>query len=416
MCAGFWSTDAQAALAFSFPLYFIVLSCSVGLSQATASLVARALGGRKASLVRYYIGQLTALVLFVGLTIAVGGILIAKPLLAFLGSTPVQLDLALDYTLWIFIFAPLFHGVFVLSGILSAHGNTHTFRNALITASIINVVLDPMLMFGWFGLPVLGMHGIGIATVFAQALMIAWMLPATLRIPALHNFRWVYLTPRAKAQRVIISQAIPPTLNMGAINFGFIVNTFFLARIDTLAVAAYGIALRIEQMILLLTIGLNISLLSVAGQNFGARQFTRVQDSLKLATKYGLVIVGCGAVFMLIAGQGMVWLFNREAIIITYGYEYLITASILGPFYIIIHNSTAMMQAVGRPGMIGPIGALRLVVMPLILCWLFVIVLDLSTVGVWASLILANVSVAILIYFYTQRLLHSVAPATNPAF
>ena len=412
LCAGFWSTDAQAALAFSFPLFFIVIASAVGLSQATSGMVSRSIGAGKTMRAIYYVGQITATLAFVGVFLAIVGNLIDRPLMEFLGSTDAQLELGLDYTVWIFSFSVLFLAVMVLSGTLSAHGNTHTFRNCLITASILNLLLDPMLMFGWFGLPALGMHGIGLATIIAQAMMVVWMLPVALRQPSLRGMKLLHLTPRRRGQGHIMRQAMPPTLNMAAINFGFIVNTFYLARIDTLSVAAYGIALRIEQMVLLLTIGLNIGLLSVAGQNFGARNYNRVREVHRMATKYGLVIIGLGALFMLAAGRLMVSLFNREDLIIDYGYEYLVTAALIGPFYIVAHNSTAMLQAVGRPGMIGPIGAVRLIVLPMILCWLFVIQYEMGTRGVWLSLFLANVATTIFLYYYTRGVLRQVAPET----
>lgn len=411
LCAGFWSTDAQAALAFSFPLFFIVICCAVGLSQAASGLISRSLGAGKAMRARYYIGQLLVSVAFVGAFVAFAGNVIDRPLMSFIGAAGEQLELGLDYTVWIFSFSALFMLTMVLSGILSAHGNTHTFRNCLIAASLLNIFLDPALMFGWVGLPRLGMHGIAIATVIAQALMVCWMLPVAFRQRSLRGIKAVHLSPRRRAMRKIAGQATPPTLNMVAINFGFIVNTYYLALVDTTSVAAYGIALRIEQMVLLLTIGLNIGLLAVAGQNFGARKPARVREVHRLANRAGLVIVALGALFMLAAGRLMVWLFNREEAVIDYGYEYLVTASLIGPFYIVAHNATAMLQAVGRPAMIGPIGAARLIVMPLIFCWLFVIQLDYGTRGVWLSLFLANVIATVFLYFYTRRVLDRTAPA-----
>ena len=409
--AGFWSTDAQAALAFSFPLFFIVISCAVGLSQATSGLVARSLGSGKTMRSRYYVGQIMATLAFVGIFIAIAGNLIDRPLMQFLGSTDEQLELGLDYISWIFSFSVLFLMTMVLSGVLSAHGNTHTFRNCLVTASILNILLDPMLMFGWFGLPRLGMHGIAIATVISQLMMIGWMLPVALGQRSMKGLRFVHLSPRKRAMAHIFKQAMPPTLNMAAINFGFMVNTYYLAQIDTRSVAAYGIALRIEQLVLLLSIGLNIGLLAVAAQNFGAQKYDRVREVHRKANQYGFVIVVAGGAFLLLAGRLMMYLFNREDLIIDYGYEYLVTAAILGPFYIVAHNATAMLQAVGRPGMIGPIGAVRLIVMPMIFCWIFVIVLEYGTRGVWASLLIANITATIFVHYYTKFVLRKRAPA-----
>ena len=410
LVAGFISTDAQAALAFSFPLFFIQVALSIGLTQATTSMIARSYGGGKTSQARYYLGQITLSTAIIGVLVAVVGILLSRPMLLQLGITSAQLAYALDYLIIIFLGAPLLHFSHVMSGVLSAHGNTHTYRNALIAASLFNVVVDPALAFGWLGLPALGMKGIALATLLAQLMMVVWMGLVIKRMPIMEGMRLIHLSPRWGAQLRILGQSLPPSLNMLSINFGFVICTYYLARIDTLAVAAYGIALRIEQLILLLTIGLNIALLAVASQNYGAGKFERLYQVRKLAVRYGLVIVACGALVMVVLGHQLMWLFNREDVIISYGYEYLVAASIIGPIYIVAHADTASLQAIARPMMIGLFGVFRLVVLPSILCWVFVIHYDFGSKGVWASLVISNVLATLIIHWYVRRVLARMAP------
>lgn len=409
-CAGLLSTDAQAALAFSFPLFFISLSVAIGLTQGTTGLLARAKGAGKQRQSRYFLGQSFVLAGALGLGLAVAGNLAAASLLSFLGSTPVQQELGLGYIRWIYAFAPLMLLGFVFSGALSSNGNTHTYRNALVISSLANMVLDPALALGWFGLPALGMDGIGIATVLAFALQLAIMLPAVVRLPVLAGWKNSYLKPRRLGLLHCTRQAWPPATNMLAICFGFMINTYYIATIDTVAVAAYGIALRIEQMILLLTVGLNIALLSIAGQCYGAGDYARLNDVYRMALNAGLVLVAGGAVFLLLLGRTVIGLFNEEEQVIAYGYEYLVVAAILGPMYIYAHTATAMLQAVGRPTLIGVFGLVRLLALPLLLCWLLVTRLEMGTLGVWLSLLLANLVVTVALHIYTHSLLGRVAP------
>ena len=401
--AGKISTDALAALAFSFPLFFVIITFSVGLTQATSALIGRAKGANKMMRGKYYIGQVVVCIILVSLPIMIFGNYFARAFLNALGATPIQLELAHDYIVWLYSLTPLFIIPNVLSGILSSHGDTHTFRNALVTASILNLLFDPMLAFGWFGLPALGVEGIAIATIIAEIIIIAWMGIVAYRLTIIKDLRGKHFMPRKRGVIEVFLQAYPPTLNMVAINFGFVINTYYLASIDSIAVAAYGIALRIEQLVLLLTIGLNIGLLAIASQNFGAKKYERLIGTYKIANKYGLIITVIGGIFMVVLGQFMISLFNNEEIVIKYGYEYLITATLIGPFYIFAHNATAMLQAIAKPAMIGPFGAIRLIILPLLFCWLFVTIFEWGTVGVWTSLFIANASVTFLIYFYTKK-------------
>lgn len=382
----------------------------MGLSQASTGLVARSKGAGKPSHGRYYIGQLFTAAFILGLAVAALGIPLARPFLEFLGATAHQTELSVDYIYWLFGAGPLFMAVQICGGILTAHGNTVTYRNVLVTASVLNLLLDPMLAFGWFGLPALGMHGIAIATLLSQLMMLAWMGAVMLRLPMLRDLRAAHFVPRRRAQKQIVAQALPMSFSMFAINAGFVINTYFLASIENLAVAAYGIALRIEQLVLLLSIGLYTGLLTIAGQNFGARLYGRMHATLRLANICGLLLASAGAVILLAGGHFLVGLFNEDELIVKHGFEYLVVAAALGPVYVIKHHFSCMLQAIGRPAMVAVFGAVRLIALPLVLCPLFVLVLEMGTPGIWLSLFISNFTVTVFAVFYVSGMLRRHAP------
>lgn len=408
--AGQWSTDALAGLAFSFPLFFIVIACAVGLMQGCTGLLSRSHGRGKLREARYFFAQIMVLVVCFGVLLGCFGLVIMADLLKLLGSVGKQSQLAQEYLQWIYSFAPLMIGVFVLSGAFSAYGNTHTFRNALIASSLLNIVLDPMLMFGWFGLPKMGMNGIGLATVLAFWLQLSIMLPTLLRLPLMVGFHRRYLVPRWVGLKRCLAQSWPPAANMLGICGGFLINTYFIAQIDSLAVAAYGIALRIEQLVLLPSHGLSIALLSIAGQNFGAKFFDRLHGIYHATVKVGLLLAVIGAVLMVGGGRFLLGLFNEDMALIDYGYQYLLAATVLGPIYVYAHAANSLLQAVGFPKLIGVYGVLRLIVLPALLCPLFVWTFDMGTKGVWLSLVIANLLPTIALHLYARMLVGRVAP------
>lgn len=408
--AGFWSTDAQAALGFSFPLFYVILAFSVGLTRSGTGLVSRALGEKDQAGARHLAVQLLLSSVAAGLLVTAAGIPLAAPLAEFLGALDGQAEMTVEYITWIYAFAPLFIATMALSGVLSAHGNTRTYRNALGAGVLLNCALDPILMFGWLGLPALGLLGIAVATVLVQAVMFVWLLAVAVQSGALGKGWARLLVPSGRTQRAIAAQAAPPTLNMLSINFGFFVYTFYLGHLDAKAVAAFGIANRIDQLVQMLASGFSLALLAIAGQNFGARMFDRVRKTLALADKHALMVTMAGGVFLLAAGQGLVWLFNREEEIISYGYSYLVAAAFIGPVHALLHNCVSMLQAVGKPAMIVPLSVARMVVLPPLFCWLFVTVAGLGVNGVWLSLLLANLLVMVLARAYTTALLGKVAP------
>ena len=407
--AGLISTDAQAALAFSFPLFFIVLSCSVGLAQATTALIASALGAKRRIRARYFAGQAVILSIMMSIVIAVICLPTVDPMLNLLGASGDAFTFAADYSRVIFMGGATFLAAFTLHGMLNATGNTKAFRNSLIGATILNIFLDPAFIYGWFGLPALGVTGIALATVAAQCFSVAYLLFALRGTEIIRRFRILFLIPQPKILFRIISQATPPTANMLSIGAGFFIITFFLADLDSFAVPAYGIALRIEQLFLLLTIGLNIALLATASQNFGARRFDRVQTAYRSALRYGFIIAAIGGAAMVGAGDWLISLFNRDADVIRLGYGYLIAAAILGPFYIVMHMCGSMLQAIKRPAIIAAVGALRLVVAPLLLFWFFSRALALGVPGIWVGLILANAAATMMIWLRMKTLVRRAA-------
>ncbi len=415
--AGLLGTEAQGALAFSFVLFFVIIATGVGISHAAAGLVGRTLGQRKQRRARYYAAQFLVATAAGGLLLMVFGRTLLGPLLTFLGATGDEHALSLEYLVVIFDCSPILLATMALSGLLNAQGNTWSFRNALIAATVLNLALDPMLMFGWFGLPALGMYGIGLATVIAQALMVVWMLIVYMRTtPYLRGMKAIYLRPRPLALLAIFRQGLPQTLNMLGISAGFLVNTFFLARLGDTVIASYGIALRIEQLLLVLSIGINIGLLAIASQNFGATQYARVRAAVGLALRYGFAIALAGSAVMLTAGGFLLGLFNSDPEVGRIGYSYLITAAILAPAYVVIHTSSTFLQAIGKPAMIGPFGLLRLAVLPVIFNSILVTWLEYGVPGVWISLVSANYLVAAMLAAYSWRFLARLAgPGLRPA-
>ena len=408
--AGWIHTDAQAALAFSFPLYFIMLSCCVGLLQAITARTARALGAKRLSRACYVAGQSMIL----GVLVCVFIWLVLLPatgfLLRLLGAAGQTAIWANDYSSVIYIGSFAFVGAFVLNGILHATGDTRSFRNSIMAATALNVILDPALMFGWFGLPALGVSGIAWATVISQsgcALYLLWRLSRT---TLARRWRWVFLRPRGHLLTALAGHAATPTGRMLCINAGFFIITGILGHLDDKAVAAYGIALRLEQLFLLPTIGMEAAMLAYAGQNFGGMQPARVQMAYFYCLKQGWLLSAVGAGVLIILGGWMMSIFNNDAAVVQHGRHYLWMAAVAGPCYVLLNIAGSVFLAAARYGLLLTVNALRLIVVPLIFCWLLAIVLDWGAPGVWLGLLAGNFAAAIFMHLRCLPLLRESAP------
>lgn len=405
--AGYLGTQAQAALSFSFPLYFILLSCSVGLSQSLTARVAKAVGARRAARGCNFAVQGALLAVFAGAVLwaVLLGLSLLQPMLDLLGASGRARVMALEYILPIYYAAPVFLLLFVIGGVLQAVGDTKAYRNSVIGAALLNVGLDPLLMFGWFGLPALGVAGIGLATVISNALSAAYLLWVLSRTALAKRCRPFFFRPRAAKMQGLLADAITPTARMFAIGAGFFITTSFLGVLDSAAVAAYGIALRVEQLFLLPLIGMEMAMLAFAGQNFGAQKPARIREAARIIARAGFAFTFAGAVVLTLGGSLLMTAFNQDAEVINYGRYYLFVAAAAGPLYFLMNIGGAVLLAGRRPRPIFVASIIRLLILPPSLYWFFAMHLGMGVNGVWLGVWLAQILPALWLARQAWRLL-----------
>ncbi|MCF7926871.1 MAG: polysaccharide biosynthesis C-terminal domain-containing protein [Candidatus Izimaplasma sp.] len=168
--AGQISTNALAGLGFSFPIFFLIISLSSGLGNGTTALTAISLGEDDKEKFHSYAYNAVIMSLLFGILLPILAFLTVRPLFELAGATGEVLEIGYDYTTTVFMGATFFALNFIFRGILYAEGKTKPYRNVLISGFFLNLILDPLFTFGWFGLPKLGVSGIAYATILSQVM------------------------------------------------------------------------------------------------------------------------------------------------------------------------------------------------------------------------------------------------------
>ena len=401
--AGYISTSAQSALAFSFPLFFILLSCCVGISQALTAQAANAFGVAKYSRATYFVGQTVVLALVISVVIWSVLIPLTADIVSLLGATGEAHADAVHYSVIIYCGAPLFLMAFLLSGVLQAMGNTAAFRNSVILSVILNVFLDPLFMFGWLGVPAMGVAGVALATVVAQFCGVIYLLMVFAATTLGQRWRWVFLRPRWRWFWQLAKQATAMTGRMFCIGLGFFIVTGFWGRLDVVAVAAYGIAVRVEQLFLLPIIGFEVAMLAYAGQNLGAGKVRNVRAAYHLCLRYGFILTAVNGVVMIFGGYFFIAMFNDDPAVISYGWQYLFLAAVVAPFYLLASTTVAVLMAAKRVFMITALSVLRLVILPFLLLSLFVGILGYGANSILVGIFLSTAPVALWMHWLCMR-------------
>lgn len=406
--AGLISTQALAGLSLSFPVFFILLAIAGGIANGATALVANSIGGGDRAMATRYSAQALLLGAGMGLAIALLGPFVVPWLLHLLGASGGGLEAARAYMGMILAGAPFIVLQMVLNSPLQAQGDTRSHRNVLIAGCCLNAVLDPWFMLGGWGLPPMGVRGIALATVVVQMLGCLYLGRACLRTPLVANPKLVDFIPDPRALRELLKQGLPSSLNMMTVALGIFVITWYVARFGEVAVAAYGIATRVEQIILLPTIGLNISTLAIAGQNNGAGLWPRVREVWVFSTKIALLMMAAGGLLIWPLAEPLMRIFTLNPAVVEVGAAYLRVAALTFGAYVILYQTVNLLQGLRRPFYAIWLGLYRQILAPIAVFQVLAIWMDWREAGVWWGIFLVTWSAALFTAWYGAYVLAAV--------
>ena len=412
--AGQLSTESLAGMSLSFSVFFMLLAVTMGISTGLSALLSIAVGKRNEA----EIGHLTAsgvfLTVFVSIVVTLIGYVFSPVLLSLLGATGQTLHEGTSYLRMIYFGAVFFALNGALNALLSSRGITKPYRNFLIIGFLMNLVLDPLFIFGPFGLPRLGTMGVALATVIVQFTGNVYLFYKCHKLlgfkinQVIPSFREPFSRIRLSTIKEILSQGIPASLNLITIALGiYVINYFIYRHGDDAAIAGYGVAMRIEQIVLLPAIGLNTAALTIAGQNFGAGNMARVKSTYHESLKIGFLIMTVGMLLVYPLADRLIGLFNDDSNVVFEGARYLRIEFIAFNAYIVLNIGLSVLQAIKKPQFAVWIGVSRQLVLPFILFTLLGDVLGLGLVGIWWSIVitvwLGAAACAVIVNHYTRR-------------
>ena len=402
--AGKLSTDAQAGLAIGYQAFFILMALGFGLSSALSALVSNAKGSGETSQVRQYISQgLTFAVILTLLSMIVGWF-IGPTLIGIVSEPGAYRNAGLGYFGWLIFALPGFLIAYGGNGILQAHGDTLSMQRALMLAFVANIILNPLFMFGVPGyLTGMGFNGIAAATIISQTCVMLFILFRIFQLEAMQSLKLSEFLPSKDIFKQIFSQLLPAsTALMVMFISGFVVQ-FALKQFGGHAVAAYGVALRIEQILLLPVLGMTGALLPIAGQNFGAKEFERVRSALKYCWKAGFVMSIVAVPALLFGASFAMSLFTNDPDVIRAGSSYLRVDAFLFPIYMMLFSINSILQAFKKAIWTLYISIYRQGFGVAFFVWLFISIFNFDVQGVWLGIATAVSSGWILSFMIANK-------------
>ena len=346
--SGLISPEALSALSKSFPIYFIIVATSIGVTVGGTSLIGNSIGEKNEKNASYYFTHIIIYGLLISVFITFIGLYFSEKVFNLMGSTQEITNLGLQYTNIMFYGSFLFFLVVSLNSLLHAEGDTKTYRNVLILSFLLNIILNPILIFGFLFIPAMGMMGIGLSTIIAQLIAFLIILFKVLQNPRVKKITIEYFNVKFIFLKNIFFQSMPISI---AICGYAVAATFiftYVGQTSELAVAGYGAATRIEQVVLLPILGINTAIISIIAQNFGANNFDRVKETYFVSIKYGLILMVFSGILIYLTADIVPRFFSSNEVVLEYGRRYLKIAAFILPAYPIFFLSNGFFMGLKK--------------------------------------------------------------------
>ena len=364
------SESALAAIGQIFPIYFIIIALGVGLSIGTTSLIANSIGENNLKNSGKIFAQSFILSVIISILITIVGIYFSSSLISFINNDVETLELSLKYINIIF-FGSIF--IFLLMSInssLSAQGDTKSYRNILIFSFFLNIFLNPILISGkFFSYQIfspLGIEGIAYATIISQFIGIFYLFT---KLTKTQIYQYVKFTtiPNFIIIKNILSQGIPASIGMMMIAVGSYILIYFVGTFGVEAIAGYTSAGRYEQLFFLPLLGLSTATVTIVGQNFGAKQYSRVLETYNKGILVGVITLSLLGLIIFLTAEMAMNLFTDNLQVKKYGSDYLKISALMFPAFPFFFIGNATFQGLKRAIIVMYMAIMRFVLIPLIM-------------------------------------------------
>ncbi|PYE32079.1 putative MATE family efflux protein [Idiomarina fontislapidosi] len=402
-------TDPLAAVSFTFPITFTVVSLTIGLGIGTSAVIARKYGRDKPEEAQFDgFAALSVSALLVLMLSAIGYIFMDS-IFTLLQAQQRLLPLIREYmTLW-FAGSVMLVTPMVGNAVLRASGDTRTPSLIMASGGLANAIFDPILIFGWGPIPAMGIEGAALASViswFSGVILVFWLLSRKQLIRVRIETTRGLFREWLDAARAILKIGLPAAGANILTPLAMSVMTAIIASYGAAAVAAFGVGTRLESLASIIILALSMSLPPLISQNFGANRVDRVREAYGKALKavFAIQLVIYAAMAITAPWIAMAFAKEQEVARIVELFIYIMPIGYGFQGWIILSNSS--FNAIHKPMRALGLSVIRLFVFFVPLSYLGSLLADLH--GLFIGGVVANIITAAIAYLWFTRELRRV--------
>ncbi|MBR1773284.1 MAG: MATE family efflux transporter [Eubacterium sp.] len=396
------SEDALTAVTLAFPLQMMIISVGSGTGVGINALLSKALGEKKQKRANKAANN-GLLLTFISFIIFVAvGIFIAEP---FIRSQTDSANIADMGTVYLYTCCTLSIGVFfqmTFERLLQSTGRTHLSMISQITGAVINIIFDPIFIFGYFGIEGMGVVGAAYATVLGQCVAAVVGLILNVKFnPDIKISLKKMFKPSWKTIRRIYAVGVPSILMMAIGSIMSYCMNQILGIFSSTAVAVFGAYFKLQSFIFMPIFGLNNGLIPVLAYNYGAHSKDRIREAVRFSMKLALSIMVIGTIVFWSIPKFLLGFFDASDYMLTLGVPALRIISLSFPVASLCIAMGSMFQAFSKSkySLIVSVGRQLVVLIPV--AWLLAQTGEVQNVW-WAFPVAELMSLALSVYFYKR--------------
>ena len=392
---------ALAAHAFSFPILMIVTSVAIGLGAGTSSVVARAIGSGDHRRARRLATDSLLLSFLITAAVALLGVLTITPLFRLLGAPEDMIPLIRGFMIILYSGVPFVVVGMVGMASMRATGDTRLPSKLMIAGSILNVVLDPILIFGLGPVPAMGLNGAAMAALLARGAIFVgavYLLHGRMNMLAFDKPDPGELR---KSWKDILHVGLPAAGTNAVVPVGAAIIIAMIASYGPEAVAGFGVASRIESMTLVVFYAMSAIIGPFVGQNLSAGKESRILQALRLCTLFCVASGLLMAIVLAVLADFLPALFSSSTEVVSMASLFLWIAPISYGAYGMVMVMNASFNGLGRPMPAVGISAGRIVVLYLPLAFVGMYLFDAQ--GIFAAYAAANIVSGVVAYQWAKK-------------
>jgi putative MATE family efflux protein len=388
--------DAIAGVAMSTTIIFVLATFVVGLVTATTAFISRHYGAQEHGAVGLIVQHSLYIGLVFSLAISLFGLFFSKDLLLLLGANETVATLGSAYLSVLFLGIFTMVELWVVITSFQACGNSLTPMILMVGVNIINIILNPVLIFGLFGLPGFGVAGSALATILSRGAGLVIGMLLLVRYSGHIMFPKTWTLDLTLIWR-ILTVAIPNSVQSGLRSGTFLVMMAFVAMYGTVAISGYGIAERLELIALMPGFAIATATAVIVGQNLGAHKPDRAEEGVKLGLMfYGVIMLVISVCYYVFAAD-LIAFFDPGGTSVPTGVSYFQAVT---PFYLIMAVSIILSFALNGAGdtkkpMYATLVSMILIQIPL--AYVLAHYSGLGITGIWIAVIVGIIVQAVLL-------------------